>query len=102
MAYMEKLSTKSIIQTLGLNGNITLTDKWSVNVRTGYDFELKKLSYTTIDIRRDLHCWEMSFNWIPMGNYKSYIFTIRAKASMLQDLKYDKRKDPKDNLQIIQ
>ena len=88
---------RKVIQTLGVNGNINLSENWKVSVQTGWDFEQKKLSYTSMTIYRDLHCWEMRFNWIPLGTYKSWNFTINVKASALQDLKLSKKKDYRDN-----
>ena len=88
---------RKVIQTLGVNGNVNLTPKWKVSVQTGWDFELKKLSYTSLTIYRDLHCWEMRFNWIPLGTYKSWNFQINVKAAALQDLKLTKKKDYRDN-----
>ena len=88
---------RKVIQTLGVNGNINLSPNWKVSVQSGWDFELKKLSYTSLTIYRDLHCWEMRFNWIPLGTYKSWNFTINVKASALQDLKLTKKKDYRDN-----
>ena len=85
------------IQTLGVNGSVNLTPKWKLSVQTGWDFELKKLSYTSLTIYRDLHCWEMRFNWIPLGTYKSWNFQINVKAAALQDLKLTKKKDYRDN-----
>ena len=88
---------RKVIQTLGVNGNVNLSPKWKVSVQTGWDFELKKLSYTSLTLYRDLHCWEMRFNWIPYGTYKSWNFTINVKAAALQDLKLTKKKDYRDN-----
>ena len=88
---------RKVIQTLGVNGNVNLSENWKVSVQTGWDFEQKKLSYTSMTIYRDLHCWEMRFNWIPLGTYKSWNFTINVKASALQDLKLTKKKDYRDN-----
>ena len=81
------------IQTLNFSGNFKITPKWKIGFRSGYDFKKKELSYTTVDIYRDLHCWEMLFNWIPLGFHRSYTITIRVKADILKDLKYEKRKD---------
>jgi len=89
--------TETIIQTLGVSGNVSITPKWKIGIMTGWDFEAKDLSYTSINIYRDLHCWEMRFNWIPTGARKSWNFTINAKASLLQDLKLNKKKDFRDN-----
>jgi len=94
--YVYERTTK-IVQTVDVSGNISITPKWKVGFRTGWDFEAKDLSYTSISIYRDLHCWEMRFNWIPMGTQKSWNFTINAKASILQDLKLNKKKDFRDN-----
>ena len=81
------------IQSLTFSGNIKLTKKWKVGFRSGYDFDVKELTYSSIDIYRDLHCWEMLFNWIPLGYHQSYTLTIRVKAAELRDLKYEKKKD---------
>ena len=88
---------ETITQTLGLSGNVSITPKWKVGVTTGWDFESNDLSYTRVSVYRDLHCWEMSFYWIPTGFQKSWNFSINAKASILQDLKLSKKKDFWDN-----
>lgn len=86
-----------VVQTLSITGNFNLTEKWKVVFSTGYDFMNRGMSYTSIDIYRDLHCWEMRFNWVPFGYYKSWNFTINIKASALKDLKYEKRRSYLDN-----
>jgi hypothetical protein len=85
-----------IVQTLSFSGDVNITPKWKIGFRSGYDFESRDLTYTSIDIYRDLHCWEMRFNWIPYGFRQSWFFTINIKSSLLQDLKLDKRKDFRD------
>ena len=91
------IATNQIVQTLTVNGDVSLTPKWKVSFSTGWDFTNHGLSYTSVNIYRDLHCWEMRFNWIPIGNYKSWNFTINVKAQALQDLKLTKKKDYRDN-----
>jgi len=87
----------NVNQTMTLSGDVRLTPKMAINYNTGYDFKQKEITMTRVGISRDLHCWEMSFSWIPVGYMKSWNFTIRAKASMLQDLKYERRKDYHEN-----
>lgn len=87
---------RTTVQTLGLSGDVSITPKWKVNFRTGFDFDTKEFSYTQIDFYRDLHCWEMRFSWIPSGFRKSWTFGINVKASILRDLKYDRKKDFRD------
>ena len=91
------IANNQIVQTLSVNGDISLTPKWKVTFSTGWDFTNHGLSYTSLNIYRDLHCWEMRFNWIPIGNYKSWNFTINVKAQALQELKLTKKKDYRDN-----
>lgn len=91
------IATNSVVQTLSLNGDISITPKWKITFTTGWDFTNHGLSYTSVNIYRDLHCWEMRFSWVPIGNYKSWNFTINVKASALQDLKLTKKKDYRDN-----
>lgn len=80
----------NVVQNISLSGNFSLTDKWKFNFSTGYDFANKGFSYTQVNIHRDLHCWEMSVNWIPFGYYKSWSFQINIKADSLKDVKYKK------------
>jgi len=77
--------------TLNFNGDFNVTPKWKVQFTSGYDFKTNGLSPTSFAIYRDMHCWDMSINWIPIGTYKSYNLTIKVKASVLQDLKLSKQ-----------
>ena len=87
---------QKVVQTLGFRGDVNITKKWKIGITTGWDFLANDLSFTSVDIYRDLHCWELMFNWIPIGDRKSYNLTIRVKSPMLQDLKLNKRKDWRD------
>ena len=89
---------KKINQTLSVNGSVRLTPKTMITATTGYDFASRKMSMTSISITRDLHCWQMSFMWIPFGNHKSWSFNIGVKAASLADLKYDKSYTQYDNM----
>ena len=81
------------------NGDVSITPKWKVDIYfRDMISKVNQLSYTSFTINRDLHCFEMSFNWIPFGYIKSWDFTLRAKSTLLQDLKITKRKDFRDNL----
>ncbi len=72
---------------LNVTFDLNLTDKWKISGGTGYDFVQKELTYTNLNISRDLHCWQMNFNVVPFGDLKSYNFRINVKAAVLQDLK---------------
>ena len=84
---------------LSASGNIKLSNKWAVSFNSGYDFEAKKIVQNTFNITRDLHCFRMSASLSPFGQWKYYNFTIRANASILQDLKYEQRSQTQSNIQ---
>ncbi len=86
-----------VSQTIGVRGNVNITEKWKASMNTNFDIEAGEFSFTTFNLTRDLHCWAMSFNFVPFGFRKSYSFTISAKSSMLADLKLQKQQSHYDN-----
>ena len=82
---------REITNSLNLGGSLNLTDEWGASFNTNYDLETNTIIGSSIDITRDLHCWQLSFNWIPSGFYKRWVFTLRPKSNLLQDLKIPKR-----------
>lgn len=88
----------NITQTVGFNGSVNLTPKMGVTFTGGYDIMARKLTTSQIAISRDLHCWQMSFTWVPYGYYKNWQFNIGVKAASLADLKYDKSESMFDNM----
>ncbi len=96
-AYYDSGTKPVYTQAVSIDGNLTLTKKTSINYRSGYDFTGKEITMSSIGVSRDLHCWEMNVMWYPNGSMQSWSFTIRVKASVLGDLKYDRRKDYHDS-----
>jgi hypothetical protein len=88
--------TELTTQSLTFNGDVSLTKKWKLSLSSGYDFTNKQMTITSINIYRDLHCWEMHFNWVPFGFRQSFSIDINVKASVLKDLKLSRRKDWQD------
>lgn len=88
--------TTTYIQTAGASGSVTFTKNWRVGFNLNYDITNKQLSYTSLDIYRDLHCWEMRLSWVPFGPRQSYNFQINVKSSILQDLQYKKQSQPNE------
>lgn len=85
-------------QNMNFSGNIGISDNWKINFTSGYNFEFKKLTTTTMNIARDLHCFEMSCG-IVIAPYTSFNFSFRATSQMLADaLKIDKRSSGSSNV----
>lgn len=89
--------TMIITPNFTFTGSIRFTPKMMLNVTSGYDFLNKSIGYTTINVTRDLHCWQMALNIVPFGFYRNYNFTINVKSSVLQDLKLVRRRAYQDN-----
>lgn len=89
---------RNLTQTMNISGNVKITPKLSLNLTSGFDFTALKVTTTQISATYDLHCFNISVQWIPLGTYKSYSFCISANASTLADLlKFKKSSSYWDN-----
>lgn len=77
--------------SIAMNGKISPTPYWAISANATYDFIKNDITYVRFGFERDLRSFTFSFNWTPMGTYKSYDFFIGIKANILQDLKYTER-----------
>ena len=93
------LYNHNMIHTLNVVGDFYVTKKWKLGFTTGYDFVQKDFSYTSVDVYRDMHCWEMEFSWIPFGYRKGWRFQVNVKANVLKNvMKIPLHHDFRDNL----
>jgi len=81
-----------ITSSLNWSGDFNLTDKWKIGLNGYYDLRYTKLQSLTMNISRDLHCWQMSINVTPVGYSHYFNITINPKAGILQDLKINRTK----------
>ncbi len=77
-------------QNLSLNGSIRPTKNWNFSFSASYNFDARKIAYMNCSVSREMHCFNMSASFVPVGPYKSYSFHIAVKSSILSDVKYDK------------
>lgn len=76
---------------LNSSGSVRLSTGWNISFTTGWDFTANKLAMTSVNISRDMHCFNIAAG-MTFGPFTSYNITLRANASTLTDaLKYDKR-----------
>lgn len=86
-------------QTLNFNGNVRIAEGWNINVMSGYDFNYKKLSMTTVSLSRDLHCFTMSCSMV-ISPYTSFNFLFACKAGTLTDaLRWKKQSSYSSNVE---
>ncbi len=87
----------TVNQTINGSFSFIPTKKWKVAVSSGYDLDAMKLTSTTINMSRDLHCWEMTLMVTPYGQMKSYLFNIRIKSSVFSGVEYKRQTSWHDN-----
>jgi lipopolysaccharide assembly outer membrane protein LptD (OstA) len=96
-SYNNNIINTNTTNTIMLSGDVTVTKGWKVQYNTNYDIHAGRLAVTSFALYRDLHCWDLNFQWVPFGLYKSYNVTLKVKATVLQDLKLSKRSDYTSN-----
>jgi LPS-assembly protein len=72
------------------NGDFNLTPKWKVGTNGFYDFKAKKIQSLQMYISREMHCWQLSINIVPVGYYRSFNISLNPKAGILRDLKINR------------
>lgn len=85
-----------LTHNLSFSGSIQPTKNWRISMNGSFDVEHGKFHSFTCSISRDLHCFQMSANVIPIGPYKSYSFSIAVNSSLLKDLKYNQSNTNRD------
>jgi hypothetical protein len=87
-ALVPLLANNSITAT----GSIKLTENLRLSSTLNYDLRANSFVYPVINFTRDLHCWQITGMWMPVGQTRGYSFTIAAKSSLLQDLKLNRNR----------
>lgn len=72
----------------------SLTKTWKVGANAGYDIVNSRLTSTSVNISKDLDCYDLTFRWYPIGNSQGFYLRFGIKASQLKDLMYEKQSNP--------
>lgn len=86
-----------LTHSASVSGNIQPTKSWNFSYNFTYDFNMHKVTYMNINASRDMHCWTLTANLNPIGQYASFNVSIAVKSSMLSDLKYEKSSASRSN-----
>ncbi len=87
----DSVVTKVTIHNLSMRGNVQLTPNWSLTVgNIGYDFVSKRITYPDLGFYRNLHCWEMGFNWQPLRGTYSFFLRVKPGALDFINIPYSK------------
>ena len=81
---------KEFNTNLNFSGSFNLTPKWNFSANGYYDFDTHKLQTFQMSISREMHCWQLFINVVPVGLYRSFSFSISPKSAVLQDLRINR------------
>lgn len=90
------LETTLATHAITMDISVRPTAKWSFTAATGYDLVSQQITYTTLNVVRDLHCWEMRISWVPFGFNQMYMIGLNIKASSFKDAKLERRRNQGD------
>ena len=82
-----KLQTFS---TLNLNGDFSISPKWKVGGSSYVDLSKFSVQQLSMFITREMHCWQLAINVMPIGIYRSFSITVNPKSGILRDLKINR------------
>ncbi len=86
------VKTHSLLATISFSLNPTRS--WAIRVSGQYDIINRELLSPVININKDLHCWDLTFIWYPIGYNRGFYFRFGIKSSILRDLKIERRSSP--------
>lgn len=68
------------------NISFNLTPKWQFSTELGYDFIAGEVLPSEFSLRRNLECWDLSFQIRPFGDFQYYFFRLSVNSSQIQSL----------------
>jgi hypothetical protein len=84
-------------QSVRANLGFSPTDNWTVTWRTQFDIEESEFVDQALSLRRDLHRWSATFEFLKAAN-GNFLFEFRVNLNDLQDIKFDYRQESRRSL----
>ncbi len=72
------------------DANLELTRNWSIGYNVRVNLDTKEVVSTGVQIYRDMHCWEGTLTWNPVGIGRGYFIRIALKSPQLRDIKIER------------
>jgi hypothetical protein len=88
------IKTYNQIQTISFSGDVSFTKTWNLSGNVNLNLMNGSLTNAFFTLNRNLHCWALSFYWVPIGGNKSFLLSIRNTSSLFKDAKFDFRNPP--------
>jgi hypothetical protein len=78
--------------SLSVGFQLALTPTTRISSSVSYDIIGKEIAIPEISFLKDLHCWELQFNWHPSGYGSGFYFRLGLKAPQLRDIELEREK----------
>lgn len=75
-----------------VDGTFDATQNWKLRFASGYDLGRGDFTFTSLDVVRTIHCWQMNLRWVPFGYARSYTIGMGVTAPLLNALKVQRRR----------
>ena len=85
-------TTYKTVHSLRVDGSWDPTQNWKIRFSTGYDLASANITFTSFDVVRTIHCWQMNLRWVPLGYARSYTIGMGVTAPLLNALKVQRRR----------
>lgn len=82
--------TTVLSQSINFNGDFNLTPNWKLIGSGTYSVDSHSLQYLQASVARNLHCWQLAINLVPIGYTRSFSITLNPKSGILSDLKINR------------
>ncbi len=82
--------TNLFSQNVNWGGTLNLTPKWQLGMQGYYNITEKELGTISMNISREMHCWQMNISLSPVGKYRFFNISISPKSGLLRDLKINR------------
>jgi hypothetical protein len=87
-----EVTTESLL--LSFRGSVSLTETLRVNVLGTLDVLTGTINSPIIDITKQIHCWNLTLNWVPTGFNQGFFLRFSAAAPQLRGLEFPKQSTP--------
>jgi hypothetical protein len=80
-------------QYITVSGDFNLTPKWKIAFSSGFDVAQKQPTITHFKVVRNLHCWELNFDWTAWPlDHQQFQIELKVVNPTLQDLKLTRKR----------
>ncbi len=82
--------TTQTFSSINFNGDFSLTEKWKMGATGFFDVNSKSLQQFSFFVSREMHCWQLSINVIPVNTFRSFNIVLSPKSGILRDLRINR------------